>query len=225
MPAPTLSAPENTDRNIAKFSETCRTPRSGAASTRAATMASLTPLGAAGDRRMRSRESPRVPHGTKDCTAQIAPSLARTMTATQRPSARSPRRLSAIEKPRSGSSPRHCSARRTISSRVLAGRSACRSTVMSQSAARTRAPARLTGRMARPSRVNRSTSTTASSPRLRARRPAATYAVAPCSDADRTPGCQACSRACSSQALIALGQSSLGPMGSPEARHTGPTTR
>ena len=71
MPAPTLSAPVNTERNIAKLSDTSRTPRSDAASASAATIASLTPLGAFGERRIRSSDSPRMPHGTNDCSATI----------------------------------------------------------------------------------------------------------------------------------------------------------
>lgn len=48
---------------------------------------------------------PRGPHGTKCSTALISPSLC-AVTTTQRPSTGSPKRPSAIEKPRSVSVPR-----------------------------------------------------------------------------------------------------------------------
>ena len=188
-------------------------------------MASFTPLGASGERRIRSRDSPRVPHGTKDCRATICPEASRTSTATLRPSVRSASRFRAMEKPRSASSPRHCSESSTICCMVVASSWLWRCTVMVQPASRTRATARLTGRIARPSSVNVSVSRTASSPSGRARRPAFTYASAPVSEADSTPIRQACSRPSRSHAAIASCHASGWPSGSPDARQTVPITR
>ena len=72
--APTRSAAAKICPNIAKFRDTLRTPSEAACSMREATMNSTTPLGASGERRMTSRESPVGPQGTKDSRATMRPS-------------------------------------------------------------------------------------------------------------------------------------------------------
>jgi hypothetical protein len=109
-PAPMRPPASNTSRNMAKFSEIRSTPSCREPATRFATMNSTIPFSAAGSRRMRSRESPCTPHGTSDSTARSWPSPSTASTSTQVPSAGSPSRPSAIEKPRSSLVSRHASA-------------------------------------------------------------------------------------------------------------------
>lgn len=151
-------------------------------------MNSVTPFSASGERRMTSREAPRRPQGTKVSSPRIEPSGATAVTMRQRPSAGSPSRPSAIEKPRSVSLPRHASARRTTSSTSCGARSANRRTWAVYPARRTRVTAWRIGFMSRPESENESASRIASSPRARARSPCATYSVDPAAEAERTAG-------------------------------------
>jgi hypothetical protein len=85
------------------------------------TINSIVPLGDCGERRIRSSETPLVPHGTSDSMATTL-SFCTASTSRQSPSAGSPTRPSAIEKPRSLSVSRQASARlttRVISSRPM----------------------------------------------------------------------------------------------------------
>ena len=85
-------------------------PYSPARSISPATMNSIVPLGASGERRITSREIPVRPHGTNESKPTICPSAACADTSRHRPSAGSPRRFRAIEKPRSTLPCRHWSA-------------------------------------------------------------------------------------------------------------------
>lgn len=92
-----MRAPSSkTERNTAKFSDTLRTPSFQAAAHSSASMNSMTPLGAPRSRRIRSRETPSLPQGTKDWMASSRPSWSR-----------------AMEKPRSVSVSRQASVRST----------------------------------------------------------------------------------------------------------------
>ncbi len=84
------------------------------------TINSMVPLGDWGERRIRSSDAPLLPHGTNDSIATTsavpsppAPLFRTASTSRQSPSAGSPRRPRAIEKPRSSSVSRHASARLT----------------------------------------------------------------------------------------------------------------
>ncbi len=92
-------------------------------------MNSMTPFSASGARRIRSSERPCVPHGLNESIALTWPFLSIASTSTQRPSAGSPSRPSAIEKPRSVSVSRQAVASRDSSFISSSGMSACRRTV------------------------------------------------------------------------------------------------
>ena len=76
-------------------------PSSSASPSSFAIMNSVVPLGESGARRITSREIPEAPQGTKESSPTAAPSAVCAVTSRQRASAGSPRRLSAMEKPRS----------------------------------------------------------------------------------------------------------------------------
>ncbi|COY44656.1 Uncharacterised protein [Mycobacterium tuberculosis] len=86
-------------------------PRLSACKASSLTISSIVPFGDCGERRIKSRETPVVPHGTSDSIAStwLCGSIA--STSRQSESAGSPRRPSAIEKPRSVSVSRQESAR------------------------------------------------------------------------------------------------------------------
>ena len=81
----------------------------GSARTTSAIMYSLRPLSALWSRRMRSSDSPSLPHGTK-CSRPCSVPSRMAVATTASPSCGSPIRDSAIENPRSTASPRHASA-------------------------------------------------------------------------------------------------------------------
>ena len=64
-PAPMRPPSSKTERNTAKFSETLVMPNCPRSVASSETINSITPLGAVGSRRIRSRETPVRPHGTK----------------------------------------------------------------------------------------------------------------------------------------------------------------
>ena len=109
-PAPSCEPCSKAERNIAKFSEIRVTPISSERWHSSLTISSMVPLGEAGERRMRSSDTPLLPHGTSDSMATTCPSPCTASTSRQSPSAASPRRPSAIEKPRSVSVSRQASA-------------------------------------------------------------------------------------------------------------------
>ncbi len=74
-------------------------------------MNSISPLSESRSRRIRSRESPCGPHGTKDSTALNSPSPSVHSSITQRPSSGSPSRPRAMLNPRSVAPSRQSSAR------------------------------------------------------------------------------------------------------------------
>ena len=102
----------------------------------AVTISSVTPLSARGLRRITSRENPSVPHGTNDkmpATLPAGPGSAwsggkRASTIRQSPSAGSPSRPRAIEKPRSVSVSRQASVLPISSCSSSAAMSRCRRT-------------------------------------------------------------------------------------------------
>jgi hypothetical protein len=210
---------------MTKFSETRRTPTSEARVSSSLTMNSVTPLGAWGLRRMTSRETPRCPHGTKDSTPASSPDASCAVTCRMRPSAGSPARFSAIEKPRSGSSPRHASAAAAMVASSSGEISDCRRSRTISPARWARRAAWRTGVIEARRRSKRSGSRIASSPIASTRKPCAAYAVAPASLADKAAGTQPYSRASAFQASMAAPQDSGRPMGSPEARLTPAMTR
>ncbi len=122
-PAPIRSPRASAERNIAKFSDTRRTPIAGTAWSAATISSSFRPGSAARSRRISSSEMPSSPQGTKCSTAlrssPLSPSSGAlwAVTTTQASSPGSPNRPSAIEKPRSVSVPRQRAAASAIRSR------------------------------------------------------------------------------------------------------------
>ena len=125
-PAPIRAPSSNTARNTAKLSEIRSTPSFGAPSTSPATMNSISPLSDLRSRRIRSRDRPLVPHGANERTAASRPCPSSASTSTHCPSAGSPRRPSAIEKPRSVSVSRHFAASSMMCAISAGEISACR---------------------------------------------------------------------------------------------------
>ena len=68
-PAPSWAPCSKADRNIAKFSDTRLTPMPSDCCSSSVTMNSIVPLGDFGDRRIKSSDTPLVPHGTNDSIA------------------------------------------------------------------------------------------------------------------------------------------------------------
>ena len=177
-------------RNIAKFKEICVIPSLSAFAISWVTMSSVTPDIAAGERRMRSKETSRRPHGTKDRRPHTSPFAVCAVTITVRPSRGSPILPEAMEKPRSGPPRRHTSAILTSSASSSAGISDWRRTCTRYPAFVGPAIALRTARNAGFASLKEATSMTASSPRTIALRPCARYALAPSSLAEMTPGTQ-----------------------------------
>jgi hypothetical protein len=122
-PAPSWAPSSKADRNIAKFSEMRVTPMSSACRHSSLTINSMVPLGDWGERRIRSSDTPLVPHGTRDSIATTSDSPCTASASRQSPSAGSPSRPSAIEKPRSVSVSRQASARSMTSASSSVDRS------------------------------------------------------------------------------------------------------
>src|SRR5215472_1371821 len=120
-PAPIRSPRSSAARNAAKFSETRLTPRAWAFLMVSTIRKSLRPGCALLSRRIRSRESPSLPQGTKCKIARSTPSSV-AVAITQFSSPGAPTRPSAMEKPRSVGLPRQesaCLIRRLISARGM----------------------------------------------------------------------------------------------------------
>ena len=159
------------------------------------------PFSESRSRRIRSSDSPSAPHGTKCSSPRSSPAASRHSTTTAWPSARSPKRPSAIEKPALdravaplvGVRP-HASPGSRRRGRRPGGRSR-RSPARSHRDTACRTP-----RMLRPSSENSATCRIASSPSSRASIPARWNASAPRSLAASTAGTQPNDRASSSHA-------------------------
>ena len=146
------------------------------------TISSMVPLGDWGERRIRSSDAPLVPHGTSDSIATtsacIPPAPLTASTSRQSPSAGSPRRPSAIEKPRSVSVSRHASARLMTWAISSVPMSRCRRIRTVGPARRARVTAWRTGLISGPDSRKLSGCRIASSPSSSALRPASRNACA-----------------------------------------------
>ena len=125
-PAPSRAPSSNADRNIAKFSEIRLIPKRSDCMFSSLTISSMVPLGDSGERRIKSSDTPVLPHGTNESIATTSPSPRKASTSRQSPSAASPNRPSAIENPRSVSVSRQSSARAITFVISSAGMSRCR---------------------------------------------------------------------------------------------------
>ncbi|CAG7017243.1 hypothetical protein PICSAR181_01480 [Mycobacterium avium subsp. paratuberculosis] len=171
-PAPSWAPCSNADRNIAKFSEMRVIPRLSAFNASSLTISSMVPLGELGDRRIKSSDTPVVPHGTSDSIATTLPSRSMASTSRQSPSAGSPSRPSAMEKPRSVWVSRQASARAMVSAIASGEMSRCRRIRTVNPARRARVTAWRTPRMSGPDSLNSEVRRMASSPSSSALRPA-----------------------------------------------------
>ena len=192
-PAPSCAPCSNAVRNIAKFSEILVTPMPSDCMHSSLTISSIEPLGDWGDRRIRSSEAPLVPHGTSDSiatTSSFPAALCTASTSRQSPSAGSPSRPSAIEKPRSLSVSLHASARAITWAISSLPRSRWRRIRTVAPARRARVTACRTARMSGPESRKVSGYRIASSPSCKALRPARRKASAPVELAPITPGAQ-----------------------------------
>ena len=189
-PAPSCAPCSNADRNMAKFNEIRLMPMRSACRASSLTMSSMVPLGECGERRMRSSETPLRPHGTSDSIATTVSSGEMASTRRQSPSAGSPSRPSAIEKPRSESVSRQASARSVTCAISPGSMSECRRTRTVSPARRARVTAWRTPRISRPDSPNWDVCRIASSPSSSAFRPASRNALAPAELAPILPGVQ-----------------------------------
>ena len=187
-PAPSWVPCSNADRNIAKFSDTRLIPTSSEFRHSSLTISSMLPLGEWGERRIRSRDTPLAPHGTSDNIATTCPSSRTASTSRQSPSAGSPSRPRAMEKPRSSSVSRQASARVITSVISSALSSRCLRIRTATPARRALVTAWRTPRISGPDNRNSSVCRMASSPSCNALSPAPRKACAPAALAPITPG-------------------------------------
>ena len=68
-PAPSRAPSSKAERNIAKLSEIRVMPKRSACMLSSLTISSMVPFGESGERRIRSSDTPVVPHGTSDSIA------------------------------------------------------------------------------------------------------------------------------------------------------------